>query len=208
MGGVYGAVAAPFAVAIPAVGIGLGVGGLASSGLIAWHVFTDPTATPSQKVAATALVLGSVYGTAKATGYYKYMRGFEPDATVTINRAWVASLTPKASGASIRAHLMELVKAQGDTGNEPWYKPEFEMLQRFESGKTDAATTNWARHELAEMQLTQQILQKNPGSYLQAQQVAHSRVIGHEMANGINPGDRYSSDVQNNHPDQFGSGDK
>jgi len=76
-------------------------------------------------------------------------------------------------------------------------------------GKTDVATMNWARHELAEIQLTQQIIGKTPeGAYLQAQQVAHSRVIGHEMANGVNPADRYSSDVQSKHSDQFKSGEE
>jgi RHS repeat-associated protein len=58
----FGAAALPLSVAFPFVGVGLAGVGIYSSGATAYHVFTSPDATASQKGAAAFLVGLSLFG--------------------------------------------------------------------------------------------------------------------------------------------------
>lgn len=80
-GAAFGAVLGPFAVAVPEVGVGLGVLGVAVSGTTAYQVFSNPASSPSQRAAALALVVASVYGTQAAIKYSGNPRVPLPEVT-------------------------------------------------------------------------------------------------------------------------------
>jgi hypothetical protein len=68
-GAALGAVLGPFAEAVPAVGVGLGVGGAAYSGLSYGPILFDSHATLQQREASAVLIFTSIYG---ATAGLKY----------------------------------------------------------------------------------------------------------------------------------------
>lgn len=82
MGGAFGAAMGPLAVAIPEIGVGLGIYGMAGSGGIVYQTFSNPNATPSQKAAAVGLVVASIWGTKVAIKYSNAMRVAPPAENV------------------------------------------------------------------------------------------------------------------------------
>ena len=70
-GAALGAVLGPLAYAAPAVGVGLGVGGVVYSGLSFGPILLDPGATTQQKVASGALIIASIYGAKAGFDYAK-----------------------------------------------------------------------------------------------------------------------------------------
>ncbi len=204
-GAAFGAVLAPIAVAVPAVGIGLSISGLFSSGLIAYSTFTNPSASSSQKIAATALIIASIYGAKTSLDYYNNIQSIEPNATLTINRDFLFGFTSSRASAAtaIEAHLMKFPALYGESITDPIYQPDQDMLALFRSGSQDQAVINWGRHELAEIDLVDNLQSTEGLDFEQAVEIAHARVVGSETAMGINPTDRYTSQILEQYADQF-----
>ncbi len=82
MGGAFGAAMGPLAVAIPEVGVGLGIYGMVGSGGIVYQTFSNPNATSSQKTVAVGLVVASIWGTKVAIKYSNATRIAPPAESV------------------------------------------------------------------------------------------------------------------------------
>ena len=83
IGGAFGAALGPLAVAIPEIGVGLGIYGIGASGSITYEVFSNPSATASQKAAAVSLVVASIWGTQVAIKHYNGTRLSAPAGNAT-----------------------------------------------------------------------------------------------------------------------------
>jgi RHS repeat-associated protein len=70
-GAALGAVLGPLAAYVPAVGVGLGIGGVVYSGISFGPILLDPNATPAQRVTSGALIFASMYGATKSFAYVK-----------------------------------------------------------------------------------------------------------------------------------------
>ncbi|HET6844863.1 MAG TPA: RHS repeat-associated core domain-containing protein [Candidatus Angelobacter sp.] len=68
-GAAIGAVVGPLALAFPLVGAGIGVLSISGAGVTLYKTFNNPNSTPGQKVAAFALIVAALYGTARAFQY-------------------------------------------------------------------------------------------------------------------------------------------